>query len=158
MHKSILVSIQYLVQYSINLLHYNYNHFTAQDFVWDNQGEPVPKVTFIHSHLSWSSIIPYLLQTSTTIYGILPVQFTCLTLFLHNLQVFFGPPLGLAPSTSYSMHFFTQSSSSFCSTCSYHHNLFCCNTEIMSSNPSLSSKTWHAERPDTRSPRSTSSG
>ena len=29
------------------------------------------------------------------------------------LQVLFGLPLGLGPSTSYSMHFFTQSSSSF---------------------------------------------
>ena len=28
-----------------------------------------------------------------------------------SLQVLFGPPLGLGPSTSYSMHFFTQSSS-----------------------------------------------
>jgi len=51
------------------------------------------------------------------------------------LQVFFGLPLVLAPSTSYSMHFFTQSLSSFCSTCLYHRNLFCCSTEIMSSNP-----------------------
>jgi len=35
------------------------------------------------------------------------------------LQVLFGLPLGLGPSTSYSMHFFTQSSSSFRSTCPY---------------------------------------
>jgi len=40
-----------------------------------------------------------------------------------SLQVFFGLPLGLAPSTSYSIHFFTQSSSSFRNTCPYHHNL-----------------------------------
>jgi len=46
--------------------------------------------------------------------------------------------LGLAPSTSYSTHFFTQSLSSFSSTCPYHRNLFCCTTKIMSSNPSLS--------------------
>ena len=50
-----------------------------------------------------------------------------------SLQVFFGLPLGLAPSTSYSIHFFTQSLSSFRSTCPYHRNLFCCSTEIMSS-------------------------
>ena len=31
-----------------------------------------------------------------------------------SLQVFFGLPLGLAPSTSYSIHFFTQSLYSFC--------------------------------------------
>jgi len=31
------------------------------DFVRDNPSEPVPEETFTHSHLSWSSIIPYLL-------------------------------------------------------------------------------------------------
>jgi len=35
------------------------------------------------------------------------------------------------PSTSYYMHFFTQSSSSFCSTCPYQHSLFCCDTNAM---------------------------
>jgi len=44
----------------------------------------------------------------------------------------------LPPSTSYSIHFFTQSLSSFCSTCSYHRNLFCYSTDILSSNSSLS--------------------
>ena len=48
-----------------------------------------------------------------------------------SLQVFFGLPFGLAPSTSYSIHFFTQSLSSFRSTFPYHHNLFCCSTMIM---------------------------
>jgi len=37
-----------------------------------------------------------------------------------SLQVFFGLPLGLEPSTSYSIHFFTQSLSSFHNTCPYH--------------------------------------
>ena len=55
-----------------------------------------------------------------------------------SFQVLFGLPLGLEPSTSYSMHFFTQSSSSFRSTCPYNHSLFCCNTKAMSSIPSLS--------------------
>jgi len=55
-----------------------------------------------------------------------------------SLQVFFGLPLGLAPSTSYFIHFFTQSLSSFRNTCPYHRNLFHCSTEIMSPNPSLS--------------------
>jgi len=45
---------------------------------------------------------------------------------------------GLAPSTSYSIHFCTQSLSSFRNTCPYHRNLFHCSTEIMSSNTSLS--------------------
>jgi len=57
-----------------------------------------------------------------------------------SLQVFFGLPLGLAPSTSYSIHFSTQSSSSFRNTCPYRRNLFRCSTNIMSSNPSVSLK------------------
>ena len=56
------------------------------DFVWDNPGEPVPEETFTHSHLSWSSIIPYLLPPSITIHGIFPVQFICLLVFYHNLS------------------------------------------------------------------------
>jgi len=62
--------------------------------------------------------------------------------FFHNISPCFlwssGLPLGLEPSTSYSMYFFTQSLSSFCNTCPYHLNLFRRSTEIMSSNPSLS--------------------
>ena len=47
-----------------------------------NPDELVPEETFTHSHLSWSSIIPYLLPPSITIHGILSVQFTCLTVYL----------------------------------------------------------------------------
>jgi len=54
-----------------------------------------------------------------------------------SLQVLFGSPHGLGLSTSYSIHFFTQSSSSFRSTCPYQRSLFCCNTNAMSSIPSL---------------------
>jgi len=47
-----------------------------------------------------------------------------------SFHVLFGLPLGLEPSTSYSIHFFTQSDwesvSSLCSTCPCHCNLFCC--------------------------------
>ena len=46
-------------------------------------------------------------------------------------HVLFGLPLGLEPSTSYSIHFFTQSVSSFRSTCPYHRNLFCCSISII---------------------------
>jgi len=53
-------------------------------FVRDNPGELVPEETFTHSHLSWSSIISYLLPPSVTIHGILCVQFMCLTVFFHN--------------------------------------------------------------------------
>jgi len=51
------------------------------DFVRDSPGEPVSEETFTHLHLSWSSIIPYLLRPSTAIHRILPVQSTCLTVF-----------------------------------------------------------------------------
>jgi len=37
--------------------------------VRDNLGETVPEETFTHSHLSWSSIIAYLLPPSFTIHG-----------------------------------------------------------------------------------------
>ena len=55
-----------------------------------------------------------------------------------SCQVLFGLPLGLEPSTSYSMHFFTQSPSSFRSTCPYQRRLFFCNINAISSTPSLS--------------------
>jgi len=61
-------------------------------------------------------------------------QSFCITSF----HVLFRLPLGLEPSTSYSIHFFTQSVSSFHSTCPYHRNLFCCSINIISSTPSLS--------------------
>jgi len=38
------------------------------------------------THLSWSSTFPYQLLPSTMIHSIIPVQFTCLTVFLHNLS------------------------------------------------------------------------
>jgi len=41
-----------------------------------------------------------------------------------SLQVFFGLPVDLVPSTSYSIHVFTQTLSSFRSTCPYHRNSF----------------------------------
>jgi len=85
---------------------------------------PIVVICFLHLLRSMAFCIfnPRALQSFSTI----------------SLQVFFGLPLGPAPSTSYSKHFFTQSLSSFCSIFPYHYNLFCCSTEIMSSNPSLS--------------------
>ena len=61
-------------------------------------------------------------------------QSFCTTCF----HVLFGLPLGLEPSTSYSVHFFTQSVSSFRSTCPYHRSVFCCSINIISSIHSLS--------------------
>ena len=57
--------------------------------IQSNPGELVPKETFTHSQLSWSSIVRYLLPPSFMIYGFLFVQFTCLTVFSTiSLQVF----------------------------------------------------------------------
>jgi len=58
--------------------------YDTLDFVQNNLAEPVPEETFTHSHLSWSSIIPYLLLPPFMIHGILFVQFTCLTVLLHS--------------------------------------------------------------------------
>jgi len=81
-------------------------------FVRDYPGEPVPEETLTHPPYWWLSNL-YQLIPSTTIHSILLVQITCLAMFLHNLfHVLFGLPLGLEPSTSYSIHFFTQSVSS----------------------------------------------
>jgi len=68
------------------------------DFVYDNPGELGPEESFTHSHLSWSSIIPYLLFPCNTIHGILPIQSMRLTVFFHNLSKFslvlaWHPPL-----------------------------------------------------------------
>jgi len=60
-------------------------------------------------------------------------QFTCLTVFFPQSLSKFSLVYLLACHPH-----FTQSLSSFHSTCPYDHNLFCCSTEIMSSNPSLS--------------------
>jgi len=40
--------------------------YGSLDFVWDNPSQPVPEETFTNSHLSWSSIVPYLLHPSNT--------------------------------------------------------------------------------------------
>jgi len=116
--------------------------YGSLDFVRDNPGEPVPEETFTHSHLSWSSVIPYLLPLSITIHSILPVQFTCLTDYFHNLSPRYLWSTSW-PGTLNFTHFFIQSLSSFHSTYQYYHNLFCCSTEIMSSNTSLSLSTLY---------------
>jgi len=56
-----------------------------------------------------------------------------------SLRVLFGLLLYLGPFALYSIHFFTQSSSSsFHNKCRYCRNLFSCNTSVVSSIPNLS--------------------
>ena len=51
----------------------------------DYPGELVPEETFTHPP-SWLSSNPHQLLPSTTTHSILPVQITCLAIFLHNLS------------------------------------------------------------------------
>jgi len=91
-----------------------------------------------HTHPDhWTSFINFLhllRSTASYLFSLRAWQSFSTT----SLQVLCGLPLGLGPSTSYTVPFFTQSSSSFHSTCPYHCSLFCCNTNTMSSIPSLS--------------------
>jgi len=43
--------------------------YSFLDFVRDNPGEPEETLTFIHSYLSWSSVVPYVLHPSNTTHG-----------------------------------------------------------------------------------------
>jgi len=92
---------------------HTHTHTTIQrPLVRDYPGRLVPEETLTHSqsHPSWSSDILYQLPPFTTIHSILCVQFMSLTVLFDNLSP--GPLWSsscLGPSTSYSMHFFTQS-------------------------------------------------
>jgi len=55
-------------------------------FVQQYPGEQVWNETLTHADVSWSSTILYQVPSSTVIHSFLPVQFTCLTIFLHNLS------------------------------------------------------------------------
>ena len=134
---------------------HTHNRLTA--FVRDNPGRPVPQETLTHSHPTGSSDILYHLPPFTAIHGILFVHFfACLTVLSYNLSP--GPLW--SSSWSWTLNFilrtfFTQSSSSFRSTCPYQRSLFCCKTNAMSSITSLSLQSIHT-RAQTPSPRSVS--
>ena len=85
-------------------------------------------------HPNFISFFHLLRSIASCLFKLCAWQSFCTT----SLHILFGLPLGLEPSTSYSIHCFTQSVSSFCSTCPYHRNLFCCSINIISSIPSLS--------------------
>jgi len=87
-------------------------------------------------------IIIHSLSASSICYD--PQYPTCSNCMLGNL---FAQPLSTSflvyllvwsPPTSYSIHFFTQSVSSFRNKCPYHRKLFCYSINIISSIPSLS--------------------
>jgi len=90
--------------------------------------------TYPEHQSSFISFLHLLWSMASSLFNLLAWQSICTT----SVQVLFGLRLDLALSTSYSIHFFTQSLSSFHNTCPYHCHLFCCSTGIMSANPSLS--------------------
>ena len=103
-----------------------------------NRGRHQKKHSPTHTHpnhrTSFINFLHFLQSIASSLFSLRAWQSFSTT----SLQVLFGLPLGLGPFTFYSMHFFTQSSSSFRNTWSYHRSLFCCNTNAMSSIPSLS--------------------
>jgi len=96
---------------------------TTTTILWplvrDYPGEPVPEETLTHPPSSSSSLYQLLPSTTIHLFKLYAWQSFCTT----SLHVLFGLPLGLEPSTSYSIHIFTQSVSSFRITCPYHLNL-----------------------------------
>jgi len=101
--------------------------FTDHWILSGTTGEPVPEETFTHSHLSQPLVIPYLLHPPIMIHSILPVQFTCLTVFFHNRSPSFLWSTSGHGTLHFILHtFLHQSLSSFHSTCPHHHKLSCC--------------------------------
>jgi len=122
------------------LLHTHTHTTVKRPLVRDNPGRLVPEETLTHSHPSWSSNILYHLPPFTTINVIHFVHFTCLTVLSYNLS-----PGSLWSCSWYwtlifILHTFLHPIIIFFSrlTCPYQRSLFCCNTNAMSSIPSLS--------------------
>jgi len=109
--------------------------------VRDNLSEPVPEETFTHSHLSWPSVIPYLLPPSIMIHGILPVQFMCLTVFFQNISPSFLWSTPWPGTLNFILYAFLPPVIIFFSQhMPIPSHLFCCSTEIISFNSILSLK------------------
>ena len=93
---------------------------------------------------SFISFLHLLQSTASSVFNLNAWQSFCTT----SLYVLLGLSLGLELSNLYSVHFFTQSLSSFhniCPHCPYYCNLLNCSTEITSSDPSLSQLfTWNS--------------
>ena len=96
-----------------------HNHFTAlwilSQTTWVSLYQKKHSPTHIHrGHQSSLICFLHLLRSmASSLFNLRAWQ----SLSTICLQDYFGLPLGLAPSTSYSTHFFIQSTSSFRSTC-----------------------------------------
>jgi len=102
-------------------------------FVRDNPVEPLMEETCTHSHLSWSSVIPYLLHLLWSM-AFLLFSLCEWSVFFHNLS----PSFLLVYLLAWHPPLQTPLLFSFRCTRPYHRNLFCSSTEKISSNPSLS--------------------
>ena len=100
-YESILCSLKSQVYSYITHTH---NFFMALDFVRDNQAEPVqehsPTYTYRGHQSSHICFIHLLRSMASSLFNSNARQ----SFSTISLQVFFGLPLGLAPSTSYSIH------------------------------------------------------
>ena len=87
---NLVSKLKHLTESFVNMICFKHAHtqlfYGSLDSVQDNPGEPVSEETSTHSHLSWPLVIPYLLSPSITIHGIFLIQFTCLTVFIHNFS------------------------------------------------------------------------
>ena len=110
--------------------YYYYYHSTALHPGlpwWAGTRRNIHPLTYPDHHPIFISFFHLLWFIASSLFNLCAWQSFCTT----SLQVLFDLPLGLEPSTSYSIRFFTQSASSFRSTCPYHYTLFCCSTKII---------------------------
>jgi len=111
-----------------------YNHFMARCPAlpgWAATRRNIHPLTYPDHHPTFISFFHLLRSIASSLFNLRAWQYFCTT----SLQVLFGLPLGLEPSASYSIHFFTQSVSSFRNTCPYHRTeTFHINNTIIPSN------------------------
>jgi len=121
---------------SIKYVHVQYETSTTQQFsdpfygatrVRWKQKKYSPTHIYLDHQPTFVCFFHLLRPIASSLFNLHDWQSFCTT----TLQVLFCLPFGLEPSTSYSIHFFTQSLSSVCNTCPYHRILFCCSTKIM---------------------------
>ena len=84
--------------------------------------------TYPDHESSFTCFLHLLWLVASSLFNLRSWQSFCKT----SLQVLFGLPLDLTHSTSYCLHFFTQSLTSFHNACPYECNLDCCSTDIIS--------------------------
>jgi len=112
------------------------NHFTALSpgLVSRYQKKHSPTHHPDHHPIFISFFYLLLWSIASSLFKLRACQSFCTT-SLHVLLVYL---LVWSPPPHISIHFFTQSVSSFCNTCTHHHNLFWCSIKTISYIPSLS--------------------